>query len=151
LAGNAAHPPGSKVTLKALRDRKELSIDATIGELKDESSAEEATPSSGGGGTATPSLGVSIADRPAGVTVVQVKPDIVAQGQLQDDVIREVNREPVRDTADAVRRLERTPRGQPILLKVHRGEHDLFVGIERSRGGRRRSEPRICNHTTRVV
>jgi S1-C subfamily serine protease len=62
---------------------------------------------------------------------VQVKPDSVAQGQLQeDDVIREVNREPVRDTADAVRRLERTPRGQPILLKVHRGDHDLFVGIE---------------------
>jgi serine protease Do len=127
----AAHQPGSKVTLKALRDHKELSIDATIGELKDESSAEESPASSRGGGTATPSLGVSIADTPAGVTVVQVKPDSVAQGQLQeDDVIREVNREPVRDTADAVRRLERTQRGQPILLKVHRGDHDLFVGIE---------------------
>jgi hypothetical protein len=36
----------------------------------------------------------------------------------------------VRNTADVTRRLERAPRGHPILLKIRRGDHDRFVGIE---------------------
>ncbi len=40
----AAYSPGSKAPLKVLRDRRELSFDVTVGELKDESPAEETHP-----------------------------------------------------------------------------------------------------------
>jgi serine protease Do len=128
----AAHAPGTKATIKLLRDRKEATLGVTIDELRDESSEREKAPAQQGPGTSTPSLGVSIVDTPAGVTVTQVHSGSAAEGQLEPgDVIREVNREPVRDAADAIRRVDRAPRDQPILLKVRRGDHERFVGIER--------------------
>jgi serine protease Do len=128
----APHPPGSKVNLKVVRDGKELSFDVVVAELKEEPTEDETPPAHEETGTATPSIGLSITDTQGGVAVTQVKPGSAAEGRLQPgDMIREVNREPVRDTNDVVRRLEKAPREQPVLLKVHRGDHDVFVGIDR--------------------
>jgi serine protease Do len=128
----ASHKPGSKVSVKVWRDRREHSIDVTLDELKEDPAVERTAPSREGPGTATPSLGASIADGPAGPTVARVQPGSPAEGQLQPgDVILEVNRAPVRSVVEVTRALERSPRDQPILLKIRRGDHDLFVGITR--------------------
>ncbi|HMI83689.1 MAG TPA: Do family serine endopeptidase [Polyangiaceae bacterium] len=128
----ATHEPGSKVNVKIWRDRAEHALTVTLDELKDESPAERSPSPHEGSGTATPSLGVSIADSQAGPTIARVQPGSAAEGQLQPgDVILEVNREPVRNVADVTRRLDQSPRDRPVLLKVRRGDHDQFVAITR--------------------
>jgi serine protease Do len=128
----ANNKPGTKVSLKVLRDKREQSIDVTLDELKEESTAERPAPAREGAGTHNPSLGVNITDTQAGPTVARVQPGSAAEGQLQTgDIIIEVNRTPVRTVADVTRRLEQSPRDQPVLLKIRRGDHDQFVGIAR--------------------
>jgi serine protease Do len=128
----AMRKPGTKVKVTIWRDRREQTLDVVLDELKDESAAERPAPTREGSGTASPSLGVSITESQAGPTIARVQPGSAADGQLQPgDVILEVNREAVRTVADVTRRLERTPRDQPVLLKVRRGDHDQYVGIAR--------------------
>jgi S1-C subfamily serine protease len=67
-----------------------------------------------------------------GVTVVQVRPGSAAEGVLRSgDVIVEVNRKPVQNTAETLRQIEQAPQRQPILLKIRRDDHEVFVGVER--------------------
>ncbi len=128
----ARHRPGSKVKLKLLRDRHEITSEVTLDELRDETANVEPGPSGGPRGQSTSSLGVSVADTPQGVTIVRVEPGSAAEGGLQPgDVILEVNRAPVRNTQETLRRVEGAARGQPVLLKIRRGDHERFVGIER--------------------
>jgi serine protease Do len=129
----ARHPPGSKVKVKFLRDRREMTVDATLDELKDETSTEEQEGAPGtSSGKETASLGVNIADTPEGVTVVQVKPGGAAEGVLRTgDVILEVNRKPVHNAKETLRQVAQAPQRQPILLKIRRDDHERFVGVER--------------------
>ena len=128
----ATYKPGTKVTLKVVREKRDQSLEATLDELKDESAAEKPAPAREGGGTPTPSLGINITDTQAGPTVTRVQPDSAAEGQLQTgDVILEVNRAPVRTIAEVTRRIEQVPRDQPLLLKIRRSDHELYVGVAR--------------------
>jgi len=129
----ARHQPGSKVKLKILRDRREMMLNVTLDELKDEPATEEpAVAPRAVPGKETPSLGVNVADTAQGVTVVQVRPGSAAEGILRSgDVIVEVNRKPVQNTAETLRQIEQAPQRQPILLKIRRDDHEVFVGVER--------------------
>jgi serine protease Do len=133
----AGHLPGTKVDIKVLRGGRELSTKAELAAMKeaepdDRQSARGGGSQGNGNGVATPSLGVGLADTPDGATVVQVKPGSPADGQLQPgDVIREVNREKVKSATDVAHRIQSASKSVPLLLKVHRGDNDLFIGIER--------------------
>jgi serine protease Do len=128
----AAHKPGAKVTLKVWRDGAERSFEVTLDELKEQLPAEATPSASESAGTATPSVGVNIADTRAGPTVVRVQPGGAAEGQLQTgDVILEVNREAVKDVGEVSRRIEQAPRDRPVLLRIRRGDNEQFVGIAR--------------------
>jgi serine protease Do len=130
----ARHPPGTKVNVKVLRDKREQTFDATLDALKEETSAEPSEGRPESGGQETPSLGVKIGETHAGVTVVEVKPGTPAAGTLEPgDLILEVNHTPVRNAAEASRLVNQAPRDQPLLLKIRRGNQDRFVGIDRGR------------------
>ena len=127
----SAHAPGSKVSVKVMRQGHEQSFDVTLDTLNNEST-DKSGPSREGPGNASPSLGVRLADTPNGATVVAVTPGSASEGQLESgDIILQVNQRPVRTAADVARQVQQSPKGQPLLLKIRRQGQESFVGIER--------------------
>ena len=66
-----------------------------------------------------------------GVVVAQVEPGSPAdEGGLQEgDVIREVNRKPVKNTEDFMQKLEKAKDQNTVLLFIQRGDHKLFAAV----------------------
>ncbi|MGC1403895.1 MAG: PDZ domain-containing protein, partial [Thermodesulfobacteriota bacterium] len=127
---------GKTVTVKVSREGKVIDRSLTVGELTDK--AEKAmTPSS------HKSLGLSVQDltpeiaqglglkKSAGVVVTQVEPESpAAEAGLQSgDVIREVNRKPVKNSDDFVRKLEKAKGQDTVLLFIQRGDNKLFAAV----------------------
>ena len=66
-----------------------------------------------------------------GVVVAQVEPGSPAdEGGLQEgDVIREINRKPVKNTQDFMQKLEKAKDQNTVLLFIQRGDHKLFAAV----------------------
>lgn len=118
--------PGSKATLKIIRDGKEKTLTAEIEELP-----EEAAPSPKGGEedlgltvtTLTPRIARSYGYRTQeGVLVTRVERFSEAQkkGIQAGDIILEVNRTRVTSTREFQNALRRLKSGEPIILLVRR-------------------------------
>ncbi len=132
-------PPGQKVTLKIIREKKEQTVAVKIGELPDESDASQQieakdaeiglrvqriTPE------AARRLGINSTK---GVIVVEVQPGSPADqvGMEPADVIREVNQRPVNNVKDFQLALRQGRRGDRILLLVQRGDNAVFFAVKR--------------------
>ena len=130
--------PGSKITLKILRDGKEKEVTATLGELTDRVAA-------GGpaaGGEKSPLRGVTLEDidprsrrelnlptELKGALVTAVEPDSpAAAGLFRGDVITEINRKSV-DSAPRAFELLKQAKDGPLLLHVWRQGRGLFVAL----------------------
>jgi len=128
--------PGKKVTLKVLRDGREKTLSATLGELPREGVARSgaAQPGERGESKADALDGVEVTDldaqarREAGVPanirgalVTNVAQDSnAADADLRSgDVIVEINRQPVRNADEAVA-LSDQAKGERILLRIWR-------------------------------
>jgi len=129
--------PGKKVTLKLLREGKEKTLTATLGEMPKEGLARSGQGRQGERGESkTDALdGVEVTDLDAqaqreadvpsnirGVLVANVDQDSNAAdaGLRAGDVITEINRQPVR-SADKAVALSEKAKGDRILLRVWRG------------------------------
>jgi serine protease Do len=132
-------PPGHKVTLKLVRDKKEHAVTIKIGELTEESDAslqaEARDPELGlRVQRITPEvvrrLGLTSAK---GVLVVEVQPGSPADqvGIEPADVIREVNQRPVGNVKEFERATRYGRRGDRILLLVQRGDNAVFFAVRR--------------------
>ncbi len=138
----AQSAPESKVTLKIIRDGKEKTITATLGELPTDKTAglREGGP---GGAKANPLEGVTLEDLssrwrdqfeiPAeirGALVLKADPDSAAYeaGLRAGDVLLEINRQKVRDANDAVE-VARNARSDRMLMRVwsRGGTHYIVV------------------------
>ena len=132
-------PPGGKVTLKIIREKKEQTVAVKIGELSDESDAgqpieardqeigvrvQRITPE------AARRLGINSTK---GVMIVEVQPGSPADqvGLEPADVIREVNQRPVNNVKDFQLALRQARRGDRILLLVQRGDNAVFFAVKR--------------------
>jgi serine protease Do len=130
----ARHAPGSKVSLKVMRDRNARTVDVTLDALKDEpargESDDDAAPSQQG--PASHKLGIEVGDaRGGGVAIQRVVPGSVADGALAPgDVIVEVNRAPIAHASELAAKLASTPKDDPILLRVRREGKLRFVALE---------------------
>ena len=132
----ASTPVGKMVTVKLSREGKGLDRSLKVGELDEKVEGAEA-PSS------HKSLGISVQDltpeiaqglglkKATGVVVTQVEPGSPAAeaGLRTGDVIREVNRKPVKRTDDFVQRLEKAKGQDTVLLFIQRGENHLFAAV----------------------
>lgn len=131
--------PGQKVTLKIFRDKKEQVVGVRIGELAEESEANQPveardaelglrvqriTPE------AARRLGLGSAK---GVLVVEVQPGSPADqvGIEPADVIREVNQRAVGNVKEFERATRQGRRGDRILLLVQRGDNAVFFAVKR--------------------
>ncbi|HUB78670.1 MAG TPA: DegQ family serine endoprotease [Bryobacteraceae bacterium] len=138
----ASTPPGTDVTLTVQRDGREEQLHARLTELQTDNQAS-ASEGNGGGESAGAQLGISvepvtsaIASRlklkgTEGVVITDVAPNSAAAeaGLQPDDVILEVNHQPVRSGAD-VRAGVKASGTRPVLLLFNRAGVNHFVAIQ---------------------
>ncbi len=135
----AETPVGTTVPVTAIRNGKELTLHIKIAEMPGgETAAGTAAPAESLGLTLsniTPALRseLGITDT-SGVLVVDV-----SQGSLADDagikpgdLIREVNRMPVRDMKDYETALRKWEKNKPLLLLIKRKGQTFYVSIQAS-------------------
>jgi serine protease Do len=137
-------PVGKAVTVEFLREGGRQSAQVTVGNLADAREAQAGTPKGSGEsqGRVTERFGLAL--RPLtpelaqrfgvqsdqGVVVTEVRPDSPAAvaGLAPGDVIREVNRTPVRDLDDVERGLQRGGNDpKTVLLRVEREGSQRYV------------------------
>ena len=133
----ASTPVGKTVTVKLLRDGKEVERQAKVGEMEEENTSAAAK------SPIHPSLGVTVQNwspqiarelglkKSAGVVVTGVEPGSpAAEATIQvGDVIQAVNRQPVKNVDDFVKIVEKAKGGGSLLLLVQRGANSLFAAV----------------------
>ncbi len=129
--------PGKQVRLKVLRDKKEMPISVTIGDLKEEETVASAKEKTGLGltvQTVTPRIARSLGlDRPEGVVVTAVDPGSPADdgGLQRGDIILEVNRKPIHNLSDYKKAISSGRKDAGTLFLVRRGESTMFLALKR--------------------
>ncbi len=134
----ASTPVGKEVTIEISRSGKVLDRQVKLGEMAEkEKTATSSAPSS------HKSMGIMVQNitpeiakglglkKETGVVVTGVEPGSPAAnaGIQTGDVIREVNRKPVKDTDDFVQKLEKAKEQENVLLLLKRGQNNLFAAV----------------------
>jgi len=120
--------PGQQVKLVVVRDSKPVPVTVTVGEMPSEDATPVASESATEGfGLRAEALSPDLAERlrvpyTRGVVVIDVASGgpADAAGLRRGDVILEVSRQPVSDSADLSRALASLAPGDSVLLYVHR-------------------------------
>ena len=132
-------PPGQKVTLKLVREKKEQVVAVKIGELPDDGDLLQQTEAR------DPELGLRVQritpdaarrlglSSSKGVLVIEVQPGSPADqvGIEPADVIREINQRQVSNVKEFERATRQGRRGDRILLLVQRGDNAVFFAVKR--------------------
>jgi serine protease Do len=132
----ALTPIGKAVTVKLLRDGKVVERQVKVGEMEEKVEVTKA-PSHKSLGITMQNLTPEIAKglglkKDTGVVVTRVESGSpAANGGIQTgDVIREVNRKPVKDVEDFVQKIEKAKAQDNILLLLQRGQNNLFAAVK---------------------
>lgn len=130
---------GTEVPVAVLRNGKKEQLTVKVEELTEQRlAAQSATPAQSFGmklSDLTPAVRKSLGLRHGGgVAVLGVTPGGLAEaaGIQAGDIIKEVNRQPVRNLADYNRLISGTPAGHPVLLLLKRGSASFFVTLSGS-------------------
>jgi serine protease Do len=132
----ARTPVDRRVRMKVLRDKKELQLTVTVGELKDEEVVASAPEKGELGMTVqklTPQIAESLGlEKADGVVVSAVDPGSAADdaGIRRGDVIVEVDRKPIRSIDEYKKAVAGIRKGKGALLLVRRGESTLFLALK---------------------
>ena len=128
--------PEKQARVKLLRDKKELGLSVTIGELKEAEVVASAKESGGLGLTVqgvTPELAQTLQlERAQGVVITVVEPGSPGDeaGLQPGDAVVEIDRKPVRDLADYRRAVADAKKDQGILFLVRREGNSMFVALK---------------------
>jgi serine protease Do len=138
----AVTPPGKSVPLKVWRDKSARTLEIKTGETPDEAVALRS--SNKGRGLlglevrpVTPEIARQLNLRGAdGVVVARVDEDSSAAeaGLQRGDVIREVNRQPVRSVQDFERATRELKEGDRVTVRLQRGQQSLYVAFTVAKG-----------------
>jgi serine protease Do len=135
----ARRAPGEHVTLTVIGKNKETrKVAVTLDELRDRGAGQEDERALGGARGPTDlqrDFGMELGDDPKeGVVIRGVDPGSTAADAVEPgDVIVEVNGAPTKSARDAASRMRDTKKDRPLLLKVLRNGHPIFVAIERKK------------------
>ena len=131
----ARTPVDKKVRMKVLRDKKELSLNVAVGELKDEEVVASAPEKGEMGLTVqrlTPQIAESLGlEKADGIVVSAVEPGSAADeaGIRRGDVIIEIDRKPIRNLDEYKKSIATIRKGKGVLFLVRRGESTLFLAL----------------------
>ncbi len=139
-----ATPPGSRVDLLILRDGEEKTISVELAELTEEALAGTDPVRAPSGearlGLEVQALTPEIArrmgvDDDEGVIVASVRSGSEAgrRGIRRGDIIREINRQRIRDMSDYADALDKVEPGDAVLMLIVRGDSTRYVGLRMPR------------------
>jgi serine protease Do len=128
---------GRDVVLGIVRDGRPLTLRATIGRLAEEQATVAASPALKGSlGVAVQSLDPALARQRGlpdsrGALVSEVRDGSPAEtaGLRAGDVITEVDRQRIATSEDLQRAIARHDTHAPVLLRVHRRAHAMYVAV----------------------
>jgi serine protease Do len=129
--------PGTKIEMKIIRDGKQQSITATLGELKEKAAVKMTEYSNVLKGITVQDLTASLRDKlnipenVSGVVITDVASDGLSHGYLQpNDVIQEVNRQSINSTQDYDRAVSKIGEKDGVLLLVYRQGGSIYITIK---------------------
>ena len=132
----AAVPVGKDVEVKLLRNGESLVVKAKIQELQDKAQASGSGPLKEGLGVSVQEFTPELARRygvsyEPGVIVLQVKEGGAADeaGIQPGDIIKEIDRKPVKDLKTYQLLMSNIKKDRPLLMRIKRGENTLFISI----------------------
>lgn len=134
-------PVGTKTTLKLVREGREREVTVTIGEQPDTSKvakAESMEKDYAFAGVAVQDLDresareLGLKGKSQGVVVTNVEPDSSADkaGLMPGDVIREINRQPVKSVKEFEKVSSAVKKGDNILILINRRGNALFLSAK---------------------
>jgi serine protease Do len=135
----ARTPVDKRARMKVLRDKNEISLTVSVGELKDEEVVASAPEKGELGLTVqrlTPQMAESLGlDRTEGVVVTAVEPGSAADeaGIRRGDVIMEVDRKAIRNLDEYKKAVAGIRKGRGVLFLVRRGDSTLFLALKPQR------------------
>ncbi|MCD5390289.1 DegQ family serine endoprotease [candidate division NPL-UPA2 bacterium] len=126
---------GKKVKVKIIREGKEKTLNVTIGEMPTEEELQDRIDERLRGqlGLSVKNITEEVARRydltdREGVLVTEVKPGSPAHRNVRPgDIIKEVNRERIKNTDDFNKAMAEVKAGQKVLLHIRRGRFALYV------------------------
>ncbi len=131
----ARTPVGKRVQVKIIRNKEQMNLSVSVGELKEGgvvASAEEENDLGLVVENVTPAVAQSLGlDRAEGVVVKGVRPGSAADegGFRRGDVILEIDRKKIQSVSDFQRAMNEVKKDQVILILVDRGETTLFLTL----------------------
>jgi len=132
----ASTPVGKSVMVKLSRDGEVTDRQVKLGEMEEKAEVAKAPSTHKRLGITVQNLTPEIAQglglkKETGVVVTQVEPGSPASdaGIQTRDVIREVDRKPVKDVEDFVQKVEKAKDQDSVLLFVQRGQNNLFAAV----------------------
>jgi serine protease Do len=132
----ASTPVGKIVAVKVLRNGKFIDRQVKVGEMEEKVEVANAPSIRKPLGITVQNLTPDIVKglglkEDTGVVVTQVEPGSPAAdaGIQTGDVIREVNRKPVKDVEDFVQKIEKAKEQENILFFLQKGQNNLFVAV----------------------
>jgi serine protease Do len=134
----ARHAPGTQVKLAVFHAGQKRDVDVTLIAMKEDADHADSSPQESGDSNAdhTSALGIAVAEQDGHVVVARVASDGPSDGKLRPgDVIAEAGGQPVTGGADLVSKVRAAATGQPILLRVKRGDQMQYVAIEARKAG----------------
>jgi serine protease Do len=133
-------PVGTKAAIKVVRDGRDLELTVTVGEQSERVRVAGADPSMENALAGLEVQGLNqqmarelgISGKVHGVVVVGVEPGSLAEraGVAQGDVIREINRQPVKSVKDYEKVASSLKKDELALLLINRRGASLFVTIK---------------------
>ena len=132
---------GTRVTIRVIRDGQEKDLTVKIGEQPDTTKIAKAET----GATEYALAGVAVQDldrdtakelgvkgKAQGVVVTAVEPDSGAEkaGVMRGDVIREINRQPVKSVKDFENVSSGLKKGENVLILIDRRGNELFLSAK---------------------
>jgi len=139
----AAVKPGTKTTVKAIRDGKELTFNVTISELdidKGSNQSDMESEAAKGAGFTVQEITPELARRldtanTKGVVIVGVTEGSTAErvGFREGDIIRQVNGQPVADMAEFTKLMEKSKGDRPIRFLVERRDIRIILALPSSK------------------
>jgi len=131
----ASTPVGKSVTVKLLRNGKPMEREVKVGEMEERQEMAKAPSQKSLGITIqniTPEIARGLGlKKDTGVVITRVEPGSPASeaGLQSGDVILEVNRTPVKDAGDFVKKVEKAGDRNNVLLFIQRGQNNLFAAV----------------------
>ena len=132
----ASTPVGKTVAVKLSREGKVVERQVRVSEMEEQKTEVAKAPTGKKLGIAVQNLTPEIAKglglkKESGVVITQVEPGSPASeaGLQTGDVIREVDRKPVKDVDDFVQKVEKARGQDTVLLFVQRGQNHLFAAV----------------------